>query len=69
MTTTTTTTIEARNPITIDRIEARDFIAYEVRDSEECYVVARLSPAQLHALLERDSRLWQAGRYATQLAA
>lgn len=66
---TTTTTIEARNPVTIDRIETDGFIAYEVRDCNECYVVARLSVAQLHALLERDAHLWQAGQLASKLAA
>lgn len=67
--TTTTTTIEARNPITIERIETRDFIAYEVSDCNECYVVARLNNAQLHALLERDSMLWDAGKHSSLLAA
>lgn len=66
---TTITTIEGANPITIGRIETRDFVAYEIRDLQECYVVARLSASQLHVLLERDAMLWDAGQRATKIAA
>lgn len=66
---TSTTTIEGAIPVTIERIVTAEFIAFEIRDSEECYVVARMSSAQLHALLARDGKLWASGRHASALKA